>query len=89
VSKTPARIIRAAKARELKVTVRVGKSGLTEAIVGELAAQLEGHELIKAKLNRGLAENSEERAAVWASLAEGTNSTVVHSRGNVAVFYRK
>jgi RNA-binding protein YhbY len=88
MSKIPARIIRGAKRRELIVTVRVGKSGLTDAIVGELDAQLVNRELVKAKLNRGLAENSEERAAVWATLAEGTNSIVVHSRGNVAVFYR-
>lgn len=88
MNKIPARITRAAKSQELKISVRVGKSGLTEAIVGELDSQLERRELVKAKLNRGLAENSTERAAIWASLAEGTSSTVVHARGNVAVFYR-
>ena len=89
MSGVPQHIIRQAKDRNLKVTVRVGKSGVTDSIVNELDSQLSARNLVKAKLNRGLAEGSEGRAAVWDGLAEATNSSVVHSRGNVAVFHRK
>jgi RNA-binding protein YhbY len=73
----------------LEVTIRVGKSGMTESVVSELNSQLKSRNFVKAKLNRGLADDSDDRKNLWQMLAESTNSTLVVTRGNVAVFHRK
>ncbi len=72
----------------LEVTIRVGKSGLTDSVVSELNSQLKSRTMVKAKLNRGLADDSADRKNLWQMLADSTNSTLVVMRGNVAVFYR-
>ena len=72
----------------LEVTIRVGKSGLTDSVVSELNSQLKSRTIVKAKLNRGLADDSADRKNLWQMLADSTNSTLVVMRGNVAVFYR-
>jgi RNA-binding protein len=72
----------------LEVTIRVGKSGMTESVVNELDSQLKSRKFVKAKLNRGLADDSADRKNLWEMLADSTNSTLVVMRGNIAVFYR-
>ncbi|MCS5527303.1 MAG: YhbY family RNA-binding protein [Candidatus Poseidoniales archaeon] len=72
----------------LEVTIRVGKSGMTESVVSELNSQLKSRTMVKAKLNRGLADDSADRKNLWEMLADSTNSTLVVMRGNIAVFYR-
>lgn len=72
----------------LEVTIRVGKSGLTESVVDELDSQLKSRSMVKAKLNRGLAEDSADRQNLWQLLAEQTSSKLILMRGNIAVFYR-
>lgn len=72
----------------LEVTIRVGKSGLTDSVVDELDSQLKSRTMVKAKLNRGLADDSADRKKLWQALAEQTSSTLILTRGNIAVFYR-
>ncbi|MBT4059699.1 MAG: YhbY family RNA-binding protein [Euryarchaeota archaeon] len=72
----------------IEVTMRVGKSGMTESVVDELDSQLKSRIFVKAKLNRGLAEDSDDKRELWEMLAEKTNSTLVVMRGNIAVFHR-
>nr|AIF05839.1 putative RNA-binding protein [uncultured marine group II/III euryarchaeote KM3_187_D06]AIF18052.1 putative RNA-binding protein [uncultured marine group II/III euryarchaeote KM3_80_H04] len=72
----------------LEVTIRVGKSGLTESVVDELDSQLKSRTMVKAKLNRGLADDSADRQNLWQMLAEQTSSKLILMRGNIAVFYR-
>lgn len=72
----------------LEVTIRVGKSGLTESLVDELDSQLKSRTMVKAKLNRGLADDSTDRQNLWQMLAEQTSSKLILMRGNIAVFYR-
>ena len=72
----------------LEVTIRVGKSGLTESVVDELDSQLKSRTMVKAKLNRGLADDSADRQNLWQMLAEQTSSKLILIRGNIAVFYR-
>ncbi len=72
----------------LEVTIRVGKSGLTESLVDELDTQLKSRGMVKAKLNRGLADDSADRQNLWQMLAEQTSSKLILMRGNIAVFYR-
>ena len=52
--KIPDSILRQAKDASLPVTMRIGKSGLTDAVVVELDGQLSSRTLVKAKVNRGL-----------------------------------
>lgn len=72
----------------LEVTIRVGKSGLTDSVVSELNSQLKSRTMVKAKLNRGLADDSADRQSMWDMLAEQTSSKLILMRGNIAVFYR-
>ena len=72
----------------LEVTIRVGKSGLTDSVVNELNSQLKTRTMVKAKLNRGLADDSADRQNLWQMLAEQTSSKLILMRGNIAVFYR-
>ena len=85
--KVPGAILRQAKDASLPVTMRIGKSGLTDAVVVELEGQLSSRTLVKAKVNRGLFPR-EEMKQVWAYLASETSSHVVFARGNVAVFWK-
>jgi RNA-binding protein YhbY len=72
----------------LEVTIRVGKSGLTDSVVSELNSQLKSRTMVKVKLNRGLADDSADRQNLWQMLAEQTSSKLILMRGNIAVFYR-
>jgi RNA-binding protein YhbY len=54
-----------------------------------LEAQLVRAEVVKAKLNRGLAEDSAAREQLWRQLEEEASARLVMARGNVAVFWRR
>jgi RNA-binding protein YhbY len=83
----PNHIVRQAKDASLPITMRVGKSGLTDSVVVELEGQLSSRALVKVKVNRGLYARDDLKT-VWNIMAEKTNSNVVFVRGNVAVFWR-
>ena len=87
MSSIPNHIKRMAMDRDLLVSVRVGRNGLTEAIVEELNDQLNKRNLVKVKANRGVLEGSNERMGLFFEMAESTQSTLVFQRGNVAVFW--
>ena len=89
MSDIPDRIRLLASDPRLQVTIRVGKAGLTESVSQELAAQLVRNEVVKAKLNRGLAEDSAAREQLWGQLEEAAGARLVMARGNVAVFWRR
>ena len=80
-------MLRQAKDKATTVTVRVGKDGITDSVIKELSDQLSNRDLVKAKANRGVANGSAERSEMFRHLAESTGSTMVHIRGNVAVFW--
>ena len=83
----PDSVMRQAKDASLPVTIRIGKSGLTDAVVVELEGQLCSRHLVKAKVNRGLFSRDDLKQA-WNYLAEQTSSQLVFARGNVAVFWK-
>ena len=83
----PESIRREAMSREFQVTIRIGKSGVTDTLISEIDTQLQKRSLVKIKLNRGLFERK-AISEVWAQLAEQTNSVVVLARGNVGVLWR-
>ena len=75
--------------REFKVTLRIGRSGLTDAMFEELNAQLRSRKVVKVKMNKGLVEERSQRRIVFEEIAERTNSILVDARGNVAIYWRK
>tara|TARA_X000001036_G_C20504307_1_gene735225 strand:- start:283 stop:522 length:240 start_codon:yes stop_codon:yes gene_type:complete len=75
--------------REFKVTLRIGRSGLTDAMFEELDAQLRSRKVVKVKMNKGLVEERSQRRIVFEEIAERTNSILVDARGNVAIYWRK
>ena len=83
----PDSIMRQAKDASLPVTIRIGKSGLTDAVVVELNGQLTSRSLVKVKVNRGLFQR-EDLKRVWQHLADETSSQLIFVRGNVAVFWK-
>lgn len=79
--------MRDAKSRDFRPSVRIGKSGLSDTVFDEIRQQLGSRSLVKIKVNKGLFER-EQRLAVWAQIAEQTNSTLVLQRGNIGVLWR-
>ena len=88
MSSVPNHIKRMANDRELVVSVRVGRNGLTDAIFNELTDQLSKRKLVKIKANKGILEGSSDRTSLFSEIAEKTESILVFQRGNVAVFWK-
>jgi RNA-binding protein len=72
-------------AHALKPVIRLGNAGLTAGVLAETERALETHELIKVKAPGG---DRGARDELFAALARGTGSALVHRIGNVAVLYR-
>ena len=88
VAEIPQKIKKSALSRDLKPTIRVGKSGLTNNLISEIKDQLSNKELVKVKINRGLFDKS-DLGDVWAHLASTTESVLVSARGNVGVLWKQ
>ena len=84
----PPSIAKSAKDPSLEVSVRVGRGGISEALVSELSDQLRRKRLGKVKANKGIANDSSERSEIFESIAEVTGSKLVFQRGNVAVYWQ-
>jgi RNA-binding protein len=72
-------------AHALKPVILLGNAGLTPAVAAETARALTDHELIKVKAPGG---DRKARDELFAALALGSGSALVHRIGNVAVLYR-
>ena len=83
----PSEIKKLALSRELKPTIRIGKSGLSDNLVSEIVTQLSSKKLVKIKINRGLFDKNDLQN-LWLHLSNSTNSTVVSVRGNVGVLWK-
>jgi len=59
VSEIPASIRREAQSREFQPSVRIGKTGITDALVEEIRGQLAKRKLVKIKINKGIYERSD------------------------------
>ena len=71
--------------QKLPETARIGKAGLTDAVVGHVAALLSRHGLVKVRLPE---ESPTEREARAARLAAATGSELVGLTGRMALLYR-
>lgn len=79
------------QAHTLPATVQIGKSGVTPALVEELARQLKNKKLVKIKFLAGAFSehpSKKDRQALAASLAEQCGAEIVHQIGFMAVLYK-
>ncbi|MCD9005925.1 ribosome assembly RNA-binding protein YhbY [Luteimonas sp. XNQY3] len=74
------------QAHGIKAMLQVGGKGITDALIAEIDAALEHHELIKVKVG---ASDRDERDAMIADLAGRTGSALVQRIGHVAILYRQ
>ncbi len=74
------------KAKNLQVSVRIGKYGINQATVNEINRQLKNKKLIKIKLLKNANLEAKEAAE---ELAMKTNSRLVDRVGRVIVLYKK
>ena len=88
MSDVPANIRKMAHDREFKVTLRIGRAGLTDAMFEELDAQLRSRKVVKVKMNKGLVEERGDRIKLFQEIAERVNAKLVDARGNVAIYWR-
>ena len=72
-------------AHALSPTVRVGKGGLTDAVIAETAKALEAHELIKVRID---VDEGAERRALASKLAQETDAGLAGTIGKIAMLYR-
>lgn len=74
-----------ARARVLEARLRIGKSGLSENLHGEISTAFQGKQLLKLRLER----SAESTAKVIISQIESQHSCVLIQKvGRVATFYR-
>jgi RNA-binding protein len=73
------------RAQLLEAVIRIGQSGVTDALLQSLDNALSQHELVKVRF----ADFKEERKTLAPQLAERTSSALIQQVGNVAVFFRK
>jgi RNA-binding protein len=73
-------------AHGLYPVVMVGQKGVTPSLLKELDGALAHHELVKVKLSDA---DREDRADTVEVLREASKSTLVHTIGRIACFYRR
>jgi len=73
------------QAHDLKAHWQVGGKGVSPAVIAEIDAALEQHELIKVRI---AAPGRAERQALIEQLAAGCLAAVVQTIGHIAVLYR-
>ena len=70
----------------LESTIRMGKSGVTQALIDEIIAQIKKKDAVKVKL---LGTKREETKIIAGQLAERCNADLVDVRGNTVVLWKK
>ena len=72
-------------AHERSPVVRIGRSGLTPAVVKETRKSLDAHELIKVRIE---VDDSSTRRSVAEELATATEAELAGTIGKLAILYR-
>ena len=65
--------------------MRVGKGGVTDAVIAETKKSLHSHELIKVRIE---AEEGAGRKALAEQLAEASDAQLAGTVGKIAILYR-
>ena len=77
-----------AKAKALEPIVRIGKSGMSESVAGEIKKHLKEKQIIKVKMLRSFV-GANDKKALADEIAEKTDSLLVQRVGFVVVLARK
>jgi RNA-binding protein len=72
------------RGQQMDPAVKLGREGLTPALVAELKRQFKGSDLIKVRF---VGSDRVERAALCVQVAEATGSSCVGAVGATALFY--
>ena len=72
------------RAQLLEAVIRIGQSGVTDALLQSFDNALSQHELVKVRF----ADFKKERKTLAVQLAEATSSALIQQVGNVVVFFR-
>ena len=83
LSTTEKKLLRA-KSNSLKPVVIIGQRGVSDAVLSEIDASLEAHELMKVRFRSA---HREERVRLSSSIAENAGAELVYRIGAVAVFF--
>jgi RNA-binding protein len=75
------------KAHNLAPVIRIGKNGLTDAMILEIIKVLKTQRLVKIKLLKAFIEDK-DRKAIGPEIAAKTRSTLVQQTGFVVVLYK-
>ena len=70
----------------LEATVRMGKAGVTAALIEEIKGQIKKKDMVKVKL---LGTRREETKLIATELAERCNAELVEVRGNTVSLWKK
>ena len=70
----------------LDATIRMGKSGVTQALIDEIKIQIKRKDAVKVKL---LGTKREETKQIAGELAERCNAELIDVRGNTVVLWKK
>lgn len=73
-------------AHPLAPIVRVGKGGVTDAVIAETKKSLDSHELIKVRID---VDESAERKSLADRLASATDAHLAGTIGKIAILYRE
>ncbi len=73
-------------AHPLSPVVRVGRGGVTQAVIEETKKSLHSHELIKVRID---VEDSSDRRAMAEQLADAADAHLAGAIGKIAILYRE
>jgi RNA-binding protein len=76
------------RSTEVDPTVWIGKSGVTDALLGQIDRQLDANEIVKVKVHKTSPEDA-EIAELADKIAEETASGIVDVRGRTFTIYRQ
>ena len=76
------------KARLLEPLVRIGKNGLTDAVIVQVKRLVKKRKLVKVKFLRSFLETHDRKTAAK-RLADATGSELIDQVGFVAVLYKR
>ncbi|HLC65452.1 MAG TPA: YhbY family RNA-binding protein [Candidatus Nanoarchaeia archaeon] len=75
------------KARSLEPSLRIGKNGLSSAMVKEIKSQLDKRGLVKIKMLKSYTAGKDKNGIVG-EITEKTNAKVVESVGNIILLQK-
>ena len=76
----PKAISEMAKSPALEISLRIGKDGITDAVISELVDQLKRRQLVKLKANKNVSSDRKNRQQIFSEIS-GAGSTMVFQRG--------